>query len=119
MVAIDGGYMDIARYLKSKGAKIHLYPVNNFLTKQIEKGNLAGLRFCIENGIAVGTVDAHGFTPLLLASHYGQLEIVKYLVEKGANINLKTPNGYSALWWARFREFPEIATYLRSVGAKE
>jgi|GEM_PF-5787888 len=119
MVAIDGGYMDIARYLKSKGAKIHLYPVNNFLTKQIEKGNLAGLRFCIENGIAVDTVDAHGFTPLLLASHYGQLEIVKYLVEKGANINLKTPNGYSALWWARFREFPEIATYLRSVGAKE
>ena len=29
-------------------------------------------------------------TPLYLASYYGHLDIVKYLIKKGANPNLKT-----------------------------
>lgn len=36
----------------------------------------------------------HGFTPLALATHFGNENIVRYLLRKGANPNLASENGY-------------------------
>ena len=49
------------------------------------------------------------------ASKEGNLEIVKYLVEKGANVNIKDNHGRTALDLA---ETEEIKKVLRKVGAK-
>jgi hypothetical protein len=39
----------------------------------------------------------NGTTPAYLASQFGYLDILKYLVEKGANLNMKSFDGMSCL----------------------
>jgi len=63
--------------------------------------------------------DADGMTPLLYASKWGNLEIVKLLVEKGAIINIKAVNGDTALSLARKNNNDEISNYLTEHGATE
>src|SRR3546814_497155 len=36
----------------------------------------------------------HGFTPLALAAHFGNEDIVRYLLKLGADPNLESQNGY-------------------------
>jgi len=62
---------------------------------------------------------ADGMTPLLYASKWGNFEIIKLLVEKGANINIKAVNGDTALSIARKNNNEEICNYLTEHGATE
>lgn len=39
-------------------------------------------------------------TPLMLAANRGSLALVKYFVERGANVNAQDSNGYTPLHWA-------------------
>lgn len=41
-----------------------------------------------------------GFTPLMLSISVRNLDIVKYLIEKGANVNASTDQGMSVLSYA-------------------
>lgn len=48
--------------------------------------------------------DENGWQPLHEAVRSGHLNVVKYLIEKGSNINSRTGihgNGGSVLWWAK------------------
>jgi len=63
--------------------------------------------------------NADGMTSLLYASKWGNLDMVKLLVEKGANINEKAVNGDTALSIARRNNNDEIYNYLTDHGATE
>jgi ankyrin repeat protein len=60
-----------------------------------------------------------GMTPLLYASKWENLEIVKLLVEHGANINMQAVNGDTALSIARKNNNDTIYNYLTEHGAAE
>jgi len=62
---------------------------------------------------------ADGMTPLLFAAKWGNLDIVKLLVEKGANINIQAVNGDSAVSLARKSNNEKIYNYLLEQGAVE
>jgi ankyrin repeat protein len=49
---------------------------------------------------------------------YAGLETAKILVEKGADINYQNPFGRTVLWWTYFRGKKEAAEYLLDAGAK-
>lgn len=71
----------------------------------------------------VNAKDANGWTPLHEGVRGGHLEVVKLLVQNGADVNAKTSNGGggTALWWAK-REHEEdhpVVQFLESVGASE
>ncbi|HME58834.1 MAG TPA: ankyrin repeat domain-containing protein, partial [Terracidiphilus sp.] len=59
-----------------------------------------------------------GDTALILAAGNGDLEIVKLLLEKGANIEAKDSDGYTALERAESKDMTEAAALLRARGAK-
>jgi methionyl-tRNA formyltransferase len=42
----------------------------------------------------------HGWTPLMVAAYFGRFEIVKFLIQNGANINAVNFNGTSVLMYA-------------------
>lgn len=57
-------------------------------------------------------------TSLHEAAKYGDLEVVEYLVEKGANVNEKDDDGYTPLHVAAKKGYLEIVEYLVEKGAK-
>ena len=60
----------------------------------------------------VNAYDADGFTPLHLAAMYGNIHVVKKLVETNAELNLKV-DGNDAADLARMNEETEIEEYLK------
>merc|ERR1712034_63498 len=51
----------------------------------------------VEKGANVDQVANDGYTPLLISSQEGFLEVVQHLVEKGANVNQAAKNGKTPL----------------------
>ena len=61
------------------------------------KGHLAIARLLVENG---AEISHPGWAPLHYAVFEGRAEVVKYLIDKGADKNGLAPNGYSPLMLA-------------------
>lgn len=65
--------------------------------------------------------DENGWQAIHEAARSGHLDIVKYFVEKGADVSAETTNGETVMWWAR-RYLPsdhEMIAYLTSMNAAE
>lgn len=62
----------------------------------------------------------HGFTPLGMATHFGNEDIVRFLLRKGADPNLASKNGYSVypLYVATDLNFEGISKMLVEAGAE-
>ena len=56
-------------------------------------------------------------TPLLWAAYNGQLAIVEYLIEAGANVNAANASGKTALHIAVERGFTNVKNALLAAGA--
>ncbi|BBM91687.1 hypothetical protein RHHCN13_07975 [Rickettsia conorii subsp. heilongjiangensis] len=73
---------EIAKYLLSKNANLDVA-----LEVAIIYGNLNAVKTLLDAGATInGNTDV---SPLMLASEYGQVTIVKYLLKYGANYNVK------------------------------
>ena len=96
------------------------------------KGDLTALQQHIDAGIDIEVRDEeHKSTPLHHAAYFGQLETVKWLVEKGAGMNARNNDGSTPLddAYARMEsdEFDsdarkakrEVGEYLDSIGAEK
>ena len=96
------------------------------------KGDLTALQQHIDAGIDIEVRDEeHKSTPLHHAAYFGQLETVKWLVEKGAGMNARNNDGSTPLdaAYARMKsdEFDsdarkakrEVGEYLDSIGAEK
>lgn len=61
----------------------------------------------------------HGFTPLAMATHFGNEDIVRFLLKSGADPNLASQNGYHVypLYTAIDSNFEGIAKMLVEAGA--
>ena len=55
----------------------------------------------------------------MFAAKSGNLEVVKYLIDKGADVNSKPMNGFTALKMAQMRGHEEMVELLKAHGAKE
>jgi len=78
-----------------------------------DMNNEAISKFLIEKGADLNAVNRNYCTPLF----YAGLDVVKILVEKGANINFDS-TALSALDWAAMRNKNEVVDYLIDHGAK-
>ena len=74
-------------------------------------GELEEVEKSLANGVDVNQQDDEGYSALHAAAENGYLEIVKLLVESGADIQHKTE--YTALQLAEMAEQNEIVAYLK------
>jgi ankyrin repeat protein len=133
LVACERGDLKMVKLLLSEGAKLHLdgsYERTE-LHVAAENGDIELAKFLLENGFTVDAVVAaskDGETPLISAVTAQQLEMVKFLVSRGANVNqkcghyIKSQLDMTPLSIAQFggsaSENKEIAEYLTKHGAK-
>jgi ankyrin repeat protein len=66
----------------------------------------------VEHGANVMEVDTEGKTPLHWAAGSGRAEVVKYLIDVGADANAKDSKGMTPLAEARFFGHKDIAELL-------
>jgi ankyrin repeat protein len=58
-------------------------------------------------------------TPLMLAAFYGYREMVEFLIESGADVNLKDGKGHTAMDYARFLKLPNRVRVLKLLEGAE
>jgi ankyrin repeat protein len=91
------------------------YNINDILTKASIRGDLDKVKVILNDVQAnVNAQDSYGRTPLIRASKKGHLEVVKYLLANGANVNA---NSDDALRSASNRGHLEVVRYLVEHGA--
>jgi ankyrin repeat protein len=83
-------------------------------------GDLNGLQAMAKfNPRALAEVDKLGWTAFHEGTRSGNLEVVKFLLDNGADMNVLTDAGLSPLWIARhfLGENHEVSKYLEELGA--
>ncbi len=112
---------------------IHFEPENhhdlnaiNFPTYELGQAAAHGdlrkvMRLVSMNPESVNERDYNGWEPIHEASRAGKLEVLKYLIEKGADKGSLTNSGGSPLWWAKrsLNRGHKLIQYLEEIGAPE
>jgi hypothetical protein len=90
-----------------------------FLVYAGADGDLSQLRALLNRGVALEATNHDGATALLIAARCGKLEMVRFLIDKGANVNVIDLYGDSPLHAAREAHQGPVADLLTAKGAKD
>ena len=96
------------------GNDISKHELNGMLYQMVIQGSLKGVKYFQQKGVNIHSGDDWA---LKLASKNGQLEVVKYLVSEGADINNNHPWHGHALGLAAKKGHLEVVKYLIEKGA--
>ena len=66
-------------------------------------------------GIDINQKDNYNTTPLIRAAQYGDVNMVKYLVDRGADVSVVDTTGYTALKYAEDAKAEEVIAYLTEI----
>ncbi len=111
-LAAQNGYLEIVKYLVSKGAKLaDKFAKNRDILLAIENGYLEIVKYLVEN---FNFGELNGF--LIVAAQNGYLEIVKYLVSKGVDYQDVFDENW-AMYYATKNGHLDVVKYLTSIGA--
>jgi ankyrin repeat protein len=87
---------------------------------------LAAVKYLVSLGGDVKTIDLNGETAVHGAAHRGSPELIEYLFERGANLDLTNKMGWTPLTIAGgvyypnlYEHYPEADAMLKKLGAKE
>lgn len=109
-------------YNKPQIVKVFLRHLDDLtIHEAAASGELEQVQAIIENAPGIiDDVSDHGFTPLGLATHFGNEDVVRFLLSKGADINIQSQNGYNVypLHTAVGSGFENIAKMLVEAGAE-
>lgn len=92
--------------------------------RYVPNGWLPALRFLVEEmGADVNARDANGYTALHHAASRGDVEMIRYLIEKGADVTVVSRKGETTADMAngpiqRVRPYPEAIALLESLGSE-
>lgn len=92
----------------------------SMIHRSVDRDDLAGVRAEVESGVSLEETDYRRRTPLQLAAEQGRMEIVRYLVSAGADIDAPTPERtgeVTPLRYAISNGDIEMVNFLISAGA--
>ena len=92
-----------------------MYNLSNLFMEIKDKKNEEALKILDEAG--VDAADNFRRTALMNAALYNNVELVKALIERKANLNLQDKIGYTALHFAAQEAYPEVVKLLLENGA--
>ena len=78
---------------------------------------MAQVKRLFEKGVDINQLDDDGWTPLIMASRYGSQEVVKFLLDVGADFNFQNEDGNNtALMFASIFGYVDIVRMLVNIG---
>jgi len=94
-------------------------------TRNVPDSWLAAVRYCVELGADVNAKDAYSYTALHGAAYRGDNEVVKFLVQKGAQLDVRSKRGQTVTDMANGpmvnahlpMEHPDTIALLEKLGA--
>lgn len=89
----------------------------NYLAISIYYNSMPSLQFFVEKGADIENI-CENKTPLMFAAKYGQLEMVKYLLDQGAILETISNEGKTVFDYAKKYGNPEIEKYLKDLLSK-
>ena len=92
--------IELLKSMLDKKADLTIRANNNFtpLMAACEaKSGVDVLKLLVDHGESVNAINDCGFTPLMCACRRGKLEQVEFLLENGAQVNVETQSGKTAL----------------------
>lgn len=95
--AASYGYIGVLIYLANEGARLDKANKNGWLPIHCAaiRGDLKCVKYLVNNG--VNRQCKRGFSVLHYAAEYGRLDVVMFLLESGADLDLLGSNGENAL----------------------
>jgi hypothetical protein len=84
-----------------------------------KSNNVAEMEDALEEAIPVNTADQFGNTLLILAAQQGSKRMCKFLLRRGANLNLQSLTGNTALHYCYAYSQYELGDYLKKKGADD
>ena len=96
-------------------------PKQDFLTGAAMSGDFAVARLLHEKGATPNPPDDLGYSPLMHAvlTEASSLDVVKLLLEHGADAKVKAKDGLTALAFAKRKGWTEVIALLTAAGATE
>ena len=73
----------------------------------------------VETGMPVDITDGDGLTALITAAVYNRTDVVRCLLDKGADVNKQNRWGWTALHWASSYNRTDIMRMLLQHGARK
>ena len=81
-------------------------------------GDFRRARRTVLSGVPVDIRDTSGRTALCLAAKYGRTEVVKILLELGADVNIVGPDNRTPIYFAIYSRSIEVVRLLIAAGAR-
>ncbi len=109
-------HFKILKLLIKFGADVNMQVYgDSALASAVMKGNVKVVKYLVEHGANVNTVDLFGNTILINLCNLKneQYEIAKYLIKKGADIRIKNHRNLTALDYAKKRKFKRLISLLQ------
>jgi len=113
--------LDAATYMLEKGMNPNIMSWHHvtILHDMAQKGDIKKAELLIKYSADIDPVDEeYQSTPLGMAARWGQVEMVNYLLGKGADINKAGASWATPLAWAKKKGHAEIEKILIKSGAK-
>eukprot|EP00604_Paraphysomonas_vestita_P002251 CAMPEP_0174819618 /NCGR_PEP_ID=MMETSP1107-20130205/2962_1 /TAXON_ID=36770 /ORGANISM="Paraphysomonas vestita, Strain GFlagA" /LENGTH=375 /DNA_ID=CAMNT_0016033465 /DNA_START=336 /DNA_END=1463 /DNA_ORIENTATION=+ len=110
------------RKLRGDPSNYENIPSELVLNIAAAKGHIHKVKTIIEkDSKSIHSRDMNGWQPIHEAVRSGHTEVVKLLVENGADVASLTSSGASPLWWAKRTLSPghSVIQYLEEIGAPE
>lgn len=86
--------------------------------QSISKNDIETVKKLIKMGVSVNKF-SEGKSPLMYAARYNRVEIIKLLVEKGADVKAKDKHGSTALVYAKRSGAADAETLLTTIATKK
>ncbi|XP_017285070.1 histone-lysine N-methyltransferase EHMT2 isoform X5 [Kryptolebias marmoratus] len=117
--AIINNHIDVARYLIQNGACIYHVEDDGYtgLHHAAKFGNLEIVKMLLETGqVDVNAQDSGGWTPIIWAAEHKHVEVIKSLLNRGADVTINDKELNVCLHWAAYAGNVDIAELVLNAG---
>lgn len=116
MIAALRGHLEVAKALLQRGADVNKpgWTPLHYAATHVGPNAVALVTQLLEAHAYIDAESPNGTTPLMMASRYGEPEVVRLLLEEGADAKLRNQQKLTAMDFARMGSRPTAAEILQA-----